>query len=123
MTAHIPDSLERFTQADLIGVVRELFGEVGRLRAENEKLEDALAKLSGVKDGLARLEHPPPGPLQKPSGMDKATDEVAAMAIRSAPTACASCLPQMAIRGRPIGRGRLRPPQSECPLEYRCWYP
>jgi hypothetical protein len=38
MAARSPDSLERLTQADLIGVVRELIGEVGRLRAENEKL-------------------------------------------------------------------------------------
>jgi hypothetical protein len=40
MTAGILDSLERLTQADLIGVVRELIGEVGRQRAENEKLID-----------------------------------------------------------------------------------
>ena len=45
MTTGIPDSLERLTQADLIGVVRELIGEVGRLRAENEKLSSALTKL------------------------------------------------------------------------------
>src|SRR5713226_6460247 len=45
MTTGIPDSLERLTQADLIGVVRELIGEVGRLRAENEKLSGALTKL------------------------------------------------------------------------------
>ena len=38
MAARIPDSLERLTHADLIGVVRDLIGEVGRLRAENEKL-------------------------------------------------------------------------------------
>jgi len=41
MAARIPDSLERLTQADLIGVVRDLIGEVGRLRAENEKLGGA----------------------------------------------------------------------------------
>lgn len=78
MTAGIADSLERLTQADLIGVVRELIGEVGRLRAENEKLGGALTKLKAehqaVKDELARLKNLPPRPPQKPSGMDKATD-------------------------------------------------
>jgi len=78
MTTGIPDSLERLTQADLIGVVRELIGEVGRLRAENEKLSSALTKLKtehqAIKDELARLKNLPPRPPQKPSGMDKATD-------------------------------------------------
>jgi hypothetical protein len=78
MAARIPDSLERLTQADLIGVVRELIGEVGRLRAENEKLSGAFAELKtehqAVKDELARLKNLPPRPPQKPSGMDKATD-------------------------------------------------
>src|ERR1700757_2296237 len=78
MTARIPDSLERLTQADLIGVVRELIGEVGRLRAENEKLSGALTRLKvehqAVKDELARMKNLPPRPPQKPSGMDKATD-------------------------------------------------
>src|ERR1700746_2313897 len=78
MTARIPDSLDRLTQAELIGVVRELIGEVGRLRAENEKLSGALTKLKtehqAIKDELARLKNLPPRPPQKPSGMDKATD-------------------------------------------------
>src|SRR5713101_3717061 len=78
MTTGIPDSLERLTQADLVGVVRELIGEVGRLRAENEKLSGALTKLKtehqAIKDELARLKNLPPRPPQKPSGMDKATD-------------------------------------------------
>jgi len=78
MTSRIPDSLERLAQADLIGVVRDLIGEVGRLRAENEKLSVALTKLKTehqvVKDELARLKNLPPRPPQKPSGMDKATD-------------------------------------------------
>src|SRR5882672_10601661 len=78
MTTGIPDSLERLTQADLIGVVRELIGEVGRLRAENEKLSGALTKLKtehqAIRDELARLKNLPPRPPQKPSGMDKATD-------------------------------------------------
>ena len=77
MTTRIPDSLERLTQAELIGVVRELIGEVGRLRAENEKLSGALTRLKvehqAVKDELARLKNLPPRPPQKPSGMDKAT--------------------------------------------------
>lgn len=79
MAARIPDSLERLTHADLIGVVRDLIGEVGRLRAENEKLGGALRKLKvehqAVKDELARLKNLPPRPPQKPSGMDKATDQ------------------------------------------------
>jgi hypothetical protein len=78
MATGIPDSLERLTQADLIGVVRELIAEVGRLRAENEKVSGALAKLKAehqaVKDELARLKKLPPRPPHKPSGMDKATD-------------------------------------------------
>src|SRR3974377_1560935 len=78
MTTGIPDSLERLTQADLIGVVRDLIGEVGRLRAENEKLSGALTKLKtehqAIKDELARVKNLPPRPPQKPSGMDKATD-------------------------------------------------
>ena len=78
MTTRIPDSLERMTPADLIGVVRDLIGEVGRLRAENEKLGVAFTKLKAehqtVKDELARLKKLPPRPPQKPSGMDKATD-------------------------------------------------
>jgi hypothetical protein len=78
MAARPPDSLDRLTQADLTGVVRELIGEVGRLRAENEKLSGAFAELKtehqAVKDELARLKSLPPRPPQKPSGMDKATD-------------------------------------------------
>jgi hypothetical protein len=78
MAAGTPDSLERLSHADLIGVVRELIGEVGRLRAENEKLGVALTQLKAehqaVKDELARLKKLPPRPPQKPSGMDEATD-------------------------------------------------
>ena len=78
MTSPPPDSLERLTPADLIGVVRDLIGEVTRLRGENEKLGAALAKLRGehqaVKDELARLKGLPPRPPVKPSGMDKSTD-------------------------------------------------
>ena len=78
MATPIPDSLERLSQSDLIGVVRDLIGEVGRLRAENEKLSDALTKLKAehqaAKDELARLKKLPLRPPQKPSGMDKATD-------------------------------------------------
>lgn len=71
------DSLERMTTPELIGVVRELIGEVTWLRVENEKLNSALAKLKaehqGVKDELARLKRLPPRPPHKPSGMDKGT--------------------------------------------------
>src|SRR6202051_3190694 len=72
-----PDSLERLTHADLIGVVRELIGEVTLMRAETQKLDGALAKLrvehQAVKDELARLKHLPPRPRIKPSGMEKST--------------------------------------------------
>ena len=65
------------THADLIGVVRDLIGEVTRMQAETEKLGGALAKLrvehQAVKDELARLKHLPPRPPIKPSGMDKST--------------------------------------------------
>jgi len=78
VTSPPPDSLERLTPADLIGVVRDLIGEVTRLRVENEKLGAALAKLriehQAVKDELARLKGLPPRPPVKPSGMDKSTD-------------------------------------------------
>jgi hypothetical protein len=72
------DSLERLTHSDLIGVVRDLIGEVTRLGQENEKLVGALTKLrvehQAVKDELARLKHLPPRPPIKPSGMDKSTE-------------------------------------------------
>ena len=78
MAARIPDSLDRLSRDDLVGVVRDLIHEVTRLRSENEKLSVALGKLRGdhqaVKDELARLKHLPPGPPIKPSGMDKGTD-------------------------------------------------
>ena len=78
MPPSAPDSLERLTPSELIGVVRDLIGEVTRLRSENEKLGVAFAKLKVehqvVKDELARLKHLPPRPPQKPSGMDRATD-------------------------------------------------
>jgi hypothetical protein len=53
MAARPPDSLDRLTQADLIGVVRELIGEVGRLRAENEKLSGAFAELKTEHQAVA----------------------------------------------------------------------
>jgi len=72
-----PDSLERLTHADLIGVVRDLIGEVTRMRAETEKTGRGVDQLrvehQAVKDELARLKHLPPRPPIKPSGMDKST--------------------------------------------------
>jgi len=60
-------------------VVRELIGEVGRLRAENERLSGALTKRKtereAVKDELARLKDLSPRPPQKPSGMDNTQTE------------------------------------------------
>ena len=77
MTPEPADSLDRLSHADLIGVVRDLIRELGRVRGENEALSEALAKLrvehQAVKDELARLKHLPPRPPIKPSGMDKAT--------------------------------------------------
>ncbi len=78
MATRIPDSLERLSHDDLIGVAPDLVREVTRLGAENEKLVGALGKLKvehqAVKDELARLKRLPPRPPIKPSGMDKATD-------------------------------------------------
>ena len=77
MTPPAPDSLERLTPAELIGVVRELIGEVTWLRSENEKLVGALSQLKvehqAVKDELARFKNLPPRPPFKPSGMEKAS--------------------------------------------------
>src|SRR5215470_2553652 len=71
MATRNPDSLDRLSQADLIDVVRELIGEVGRLRAENEKFGVALTQLKAehqaVKDELARLKKLPPSSPQKPA--------------------------------------------------------
>src|SRR5208337_4130895 len=72
------DSLERMTPAELIGLVRQLIGEVTRLREENEKLSAALAaqrvENQTLKDEIARLKRLPPRPPHKPSGMEKATE-------------------------------------------------
>lgn len=66
------------TPTELIGLVRNLIAEVGRLRGENEKLSEALAmqrvENQALKDEIARLKHLPPRPPLKPSGMEKATD-------------------------------------------------
>ena len=78
MSSGLTDSFERMTPAELIGLVRNLIAEVGRLRAENEKLSAAMAGLrvenQGLKDEIARLKHLPPRPPHQPSGMEKATD-------------------------------------------------
>lgn len=77
MAADPTDSLERMSRDELIGLVRELLGEVARLRADNERLSAGLSKLQvehqAVKDELARLKGLPPRPPVKPSGMEKAT--------------------------------------------------
>jgi hypothetical protein len=77
MAADPTDSLERMSRDELIGLVRELLGEVARLRADNERLSAGLSKLQvehqAVKDELARLKGLPPRPPVKPSGMEKST--------------------------------------------------
>ncbi len=78
MSSFPADLLERMSAAELIGVVRDLIGEVGRLRSENEKLSQTVSALrvenQGLKDEVARLKHLPPRPPHQPSGMEKATD-------------------------------------------------
>jgi hypothetical protein len=78
MTPGTRDWLEGKTPSELIDLVRQLLGEVGRLRGENEKLSQALAGLrldnQALKDEIARLKHLPPRPPHKPSGMEQATD-------------------------------------------------
>jgi hypothetical protein len=79
MSPGASDSVEGKTPSELIDLVRQLVGEVTRLRGENEKLSHAVARLrldnQALKDELARLKHLPPRPPQKPSGMEKATDQ------------------------------------------------
>ncbi len=79
MSPGASDSLEGKTPSELIDLVRQLVGEVTRLRGENEKLSHAVARLrldnQALKDELGRLKHLPPRPPQKPSGMEKATDQ------------------------------------------------
>ena len=74
------NSLEGKTPSELIGLVRQLVGEVARLRGETEKLSQALAaqrlENQALKDAIARLKHLPPRPPQKPSGMERATDRL-----------------------------------------------
>jgi hypothetical protein len=78
MASSSGDSLERMGPAELIGLVRDLLGEVGRLRAANEALQGEVARLKSenqtLKDEIARLKHLPPRPPVKPSGMEKATE-------------------------------------------------
>ncbi len=76
------DSLEDLSPTELVGLVRQLIGEVERLRKENEKLNAALVALrvenQTLKDEIRRLKGLPPRPPVKPSGMEKATDPPAA---------------------------------------------
>ena len=76
------DSLERLSPTELVGVVRQLIGEVERLREENAKLTAALAaaklEIQQLKDEIRRVKGLPPRPPVKPSGMEKATDRPAA---------------------------------------------
>src|ERR1700739_5111602 len=78
MAPGLPDSLERLSHSDLIGAMRDLVGELTRLREKHEELIGAMAKLriehQAIKDELARYKKLPPRPPQKPSGMEKATD-------------------------------------------------
>src|SRR5271166_381196 len=79
MSPGASDSLEGKTPSELIDLVRQLVGELTRLRGENEKLSHAVARLrldnQALKDEPGRLKHLPPRPPQKPSGMEKATDQ------------------------------------------------
>ena len=54
------------TPAELIGLVRQLIGEVARLRAESEKLNQVAAGLrvenQTLKEEIARLKGLPPRP-------------------------------------------------------------
>ena len=78
MSPDLPDSLERLSRSELIGAMRDLIGELLRLRQQHEELAGAFAKLKiehqAVKDELARYKKLPPRPPQKPSGMEPATN-------------------------------------------------
>jgi Transposase IS66 family len=78
MTLGANDSFEGSSPTELVGLVRQLIGEVERLRRENEKLSAALAAAKRenqqLKDEIRRVKGLPPRPPLKPSGMEKATD-------------------------------------------------
>ncbi len=82
MSPGLNDSLEDLGPTELAGLVRQLIGEVERLRKENEKLNATLAALRAenqqLKDEVRRLKGLPPRPPIKPSGMEKATESPAA---------------------------------------------
>ncbi len=93
------DLLECMTQAELIGLVRSLIAEVGRMRTESERLSEALTEqrsenerlseaLAGLrvenqtlKDEIKRLKGLPPRPPHKPTG------------LCPAPVTCLACCP------------------------------
>jgi hypothetical protein len=82
MSSGSNDSLEGLSPTELVGLVRQLIGEVERLRGENQKLNATVAALrlenQQLKDEIRRLKGLPPRPLIKPSGMEMATDGSAA---------------------------------------------
>ena len=82
MSSGLTDSLEGLSPTEMVGVVRQLIGEVERLQKENEKLNATLAALKvengQLKDEIGRFKGLPPRPPIKPSGMEKATDRPAA---------------------------------------------
>ena len=82
MSPDLNDSLEELSPTELVGLVRQLIGEIEGVRKEDEKLNAALAaaklEIQSLKDEIRRLKGLPPRPPIKPSGMEKATESSAA---------------------------------------------
>ena len=87
----LPDasSLEAFSLAELRDVVGRLVGEVRRLHSDNASLQARVdaqqvtmtalrAENQALRDEVARLKGLPPRPPSRPSGMEQATQPVAA---------------------------------------------